>query len=326
MPDDLETKVTISPSGGVSHPNAHREEHVDKCPGCGNTRPVYNQERAELVCEECGLVLEENMIDRGPEWRVFDVEDGDKKSRVGAPSTPLLHDKGLSTFIGFRDPSGKPVKDRRQLYRFHKWQRRIRASTSMERNLVYALGEIDNISAALDLPKTIREEAAVIYRHATIKNFTRGRLIDSMTAAVVYAACKIKNIPRTLDAIAEVSKSSRKGVGRAYRSLHEKLKLLVPIATANDYVDRFCSELHFSRENIPPIVAKAKKIIERSEGEGLTNGRRETGIASAAIYIAAILIKERRTQREIASVADVTEVTIRNRYKDMVKRLGIDIS
>lgn len=325
MPDDLETKVTISPSGGVSHPNAHREEHVDKCPGCGNTRPVYNQERAELVCEECGLVLEENMIDRGPEWRVFDVEDGDKKSRVGAPSTPLLHDKGLSTFIGFRDPSGKPVKDRRQLYRFHKWQRRIRASTSMERNLVYALGEIDNISAALDLPKTIREEAAVIYRHATIKNFTRGRLIDSMTAAAVYAACRIKNIPRTPDEVAGVSKSGRKEIGRAYRALHIRLKLKIPTVQPEDYVDRFCSELKFTKEGELHVKSTTRDILKQASDKDLCNGKSPSGIAAAAIYIAAALNHERRTQRDAADVSGTTEVTVRNHYQRIVDALGIEV-
>jgi transcription initiation factor TFIIB len=57
----------------------------------------------------------------------------------------------------------------------------------------------------------------------------------------------------------------------------------------------------------------------------LTSGRGPAGIAAAATYIASLLTDERRTQGEIAKGAHVTEVTIRNRYKELTQRLNIEL-
>ncbi len=165
----------------------------------GADRLVHDYERAELVCQGCGLVIDGDFIDRGPEWRAFDHDQRMKRSRVGAPMTFTIHDKGLSTMIDWRnrDSYGRAIssKNRAQLYRLRKWQRRIRVSNATERNLAFALSELDRMASALGLPRNVRETAAVVYRDAVDKNLIRGRSIEGVAAAALYAACRQCNVP-----------------------------------------------------------------------------------------------------------------------------------
>src|SRR5213596_2967514 len=149
-------------------------EEVTRCPECNSGHLSFDYERGELICEECGLVLTDQMIDQGPEWRAFDVEQGEKRARTGAPMTYTIHDKGLSTTIGWKnkDSYGKsiPTRNRAQLYRLRKWQRRIRVSNATERNLAFALSELDRMASGMGLPRNVRETAAMVYRKAVNKN------------------------------------------------------------------------------------------------------------------------------------------------------------
>ncbi|HVL47114.1 MAG TPA: transcription initiation factor IIB [Candidatus Thermoplasmatota archaeon] len=300
-------------------------EEISQCPECGSKHLARDYERGELVCSSCGLVLDEHFIDQGPEWRAFDHEQREKRARVGAPMTYTIHDKGLSTEIGWRnkDSYGKniPTKSRAQLYRLRKWQRRIRVSNATERNLAFALSELDRMASRMGLPRNVRETAAMVYRRAVQKNLIRGRSIEGVAAASLYAACRQCNVPRTLDEIADASRVSRKEIGRTYRFIARELKLKLMPTSPIDYIPRFCSELKLSGE----IQAKAVEILKQAADKELTSGRGPTGVAAAALYISSILCGERRTQREVADVAGVTEVTIRNRYKELAEKLDIDI-
>ena len=213
------------------------------------------------------------------------------------------------------------MRTRAQLFRLRKWQRRIRISNATERNLAFALSELDRMASALGLPKSVRETAAVIYRKAIEKNLIRGRSIEGVVAAALYAACRQAGVPRTLDEIAQYSRVDRKEIGRTYRFIARELGLKLMPTSPADYVPRFCAALGLSGE----VQRKAIEIIKKAEERELTSGRGPTGVAAAAIYIASILCGERRTQREVAEVAGVTEVTIRNRYKELAEKLGIDI-
>ncbi len=302
-----------------------RVEDIVRCPECGSTHIVKDYDRGELTCEECGLVLDENIIDQGPEWRAFDSEQGEKRARTGAPMTYTIHDKGLSTEIGWKnkDSYGKsiPTRNRAQLYRLRKWQRRIRVSNATERNLAFALGELDRMASSIGLPRNVRETAAMIYRKAVNKNLIRGRSIEGVVAASLYAACRQCNVPRTLDEIASASRVGRKEIGRTYRFMTRELGLKLMPTSPQDYIPRFCSELKLSGD----VQMKAMEILKLADQHELTSGRGPTGVAAAAIYISSILMNERRTQREVADVAGVTEVTIRNRYKELTEKLGIEI-
>ena len=239
--------------------------------------------------------------------------------------TYTIHDKGLSTMIGWknRDSYGKsiPTRNRAQLYRLRKWQRRIRISDATERNLAFALSELDRMASGMSLPRNVRETAAMIYRKAVHKNLIRGRSIEGVSAAALYAACRQCNVPRTLDEIAGSSRVSRKEIGRTYRFIARELGLKLMPTSPQDYISRFCSELKLSGD----VQSKSIEILKDAADKELTSGRGPTGVAAASIYISSILCGERRTQREVADVAGVTEVTIRNRYKELAERLDIDI-
>ena len=296
------------------------------CPECGSTELIGDYERAEVVCAHCGLVIDENLVDMGPEWRAFDHEQRDKRTRVGAPITYTIHDKGLSTMIDWRnkDIYGRdiPARNRAQWYRLRKWQRKIRISGATERNLAFALSELDRDSSRLGLPRSVREAASVVYRSAVDNKLIRGRSIEGVVAASLYAACRRCNVPRTLDEIAEVSRVTKKEVGRTYRFLTRELNIKLPPTSPVDYVPRFASELGLSGE----AQSRAIEIIEKAMEKGLTSGRGPTGVAAAALYIASVLLGERKTQRDVADIAGVTEVTIRNRYKELTEQLEMGVT
>jgi len=298
-------------------------DYISKCPKCDGTNLVRDYQRAELVCQDCGLVVYEELLDQGPEWRAFDSEQRKRRARTGAPMKYTLHDKGLSTSISWknRDAYGKsiPTKNRAQLYRLRKWQRRIRISDAQEKNLAFALSELDRMASDMGLPRTVRETAAMIYRKAVLKNLIRGRGVEGVSASALYAACRQCNVPRTLDEIASSSRVSRREIGRNYIFIARELGLKLMPTSPKDYVSRFCSKLKLSSD----VQAKAIEILKEAADKELTSGRGPTGVAAASIYIASILCGERRTQREVADMAGVTEVTIRNRYKELSNKLGI---
>jgi transcription initiation factor TFIIB len=178
------------------------------------------------------------------------------------------------------------------------------------------------MSSDMVLPRTVRETAAMIYRKAVLKNLIRGRGVEGVSASALYAACRQCNVPRTLDEIAASSHVSRRVVGRNYRFIARELGLKLMPTSPQDYVSRFCSELKLSGD----VQTKSIEILKDAVDKELTSGRGPTGVAVASIYIASILCDERRTQREIADVAGVTEVTIRNRYKELADKLEMEIT
>ena len=300
-------------------------EEIIECPECGSTHISRDYSRAELVCNDCGFVIDEDLIDHGPEWRAFDSEQREKRTRTGSPMTYTIHDKGLSTMIGWtnRDAYGKsvPTRNRAQLFRLRKWQRRIRISNATERNLAFALSNLDRMSSGMGLPRTVRETAAMIYRKAALNNLIRGRSMDGVSAAALYAACRQCHVPRTLDEISSIARISRKDIGRNYRYVARELGLKLMPTSPKDYIPRFCSELKLSSD----VQSKTLEILKEAANKELTSGRGPTGIAAASLYIATVLCGERRTQREIGETAGVTEVTIRNRYKELSEKLYIEL-
>ncbi|MDH5481645.1 MAG: transcription initiation factor IIB [Candidatus Bathyarchaeota archaeon] len=323
MSDDEEGREGSDPALSTQHIESVR---VQCCPECGSTRIMRDYESAEIVCMDCGIVVASKIADRGPEWRAFDDEQRAKRTRVGAPLTYTIHDKGLSTMIDWhdRDIYGKSLSpgQKAQVYRLRKWQRRIRVSDATERNLAFALSEITKIANNLNLPKNILETASVIYRKAVKERLIRGRSIQGVTAAAIYLACRQCRLARTLEEIAQSSSVNKKEVGRSYRFLIKELNYFVPPLKPSQYITKFSNQLTMQGK----VEEIAHKILAAAKELKLTSGRGPTGIAAAASYIASVLTGERKTQREIAEIAQVTEVTIRNRYKELVERLMFSIT
>lgn len=298
----------------------------NKCSECGSKKLIRDYEKGEIICANCGLIISENIVDFGPEWRAFDAEQKEKRARGGAPVKFMRPNKGLVTEIDQynRDIRGVKIspKKQAQLYRMRKWHKRVSIATSMERNLAIALAELDRIASSLGLPENIKESAALLYRRVVKEELIRGRLIESVVSAVIYAICRMHGIPRTLDEIARASGIEKKEIGRAYRFIKVELDVDVPLTDPSQYVPKFAAALKLG----PPVQEEAVKLIKKSVKKGLISGRGPTGVAAAALYIASAMHGEKRTQKEVADVAGVTEVTIRNRYRELKKELGLKIN
>ncbi|WP_134671750.1 transcription initiation factor IIB [Halorussus marinus] len=309
--------------GEQEQENQQETGQRQECPECESAQLVKSADGSEVVCEDCGLVLEDENIDRGPEWRAFNHSERQEKSRVGAPTTNTMHDKGLTTTIDWKDKDayGQSLSSekRSQMNRLRKWQNRIRTKDAGERNLQFALSESDRMASALGVPRSVREVASVIYRRALNEDLIRGRSIEGVATATLYAACRKEGIPRSLEEVAGVSRVERKEIGRTYRYISQELGLEMKPVDPTKYVPRFCSELDLPEE----VQAKANEIIETSAEQGLLSGKSPTGYAAAAIYAASLLCNEKKTQREVADVAQVTEVTIRNRYQEQIEAMGL---
>lgn len=295
-------------------------KQMQKCPDCGSNEFIEDSTRGELVCAKCGLVLKEEMIDTGQEWRAFDTEQMSKRARGGAPLTFTKHDKGLTTEIGkgLGELYKVPAKKRAQYYRLTKWHKRL--IKSKDRNLSFALSELQRIVSFLNLPRTIHERIARYYEEAVNKGLVRGRSIESVIAALTYAVSREFDSPRTLDEISEASGVEKREIGRTYRYIARELAIRILPADPTTFVPRFTSMLGLSDR----VQAKALEILRKANKHDITSGKGPTGVAAAAIYVATVLIGEKRTQREVADIVGVTEVTIRNRYKELIEKLGIE--
>ncbi len=244
-------------------------EEVSRCPECGSVHLVRDYERGERVCEECGLVLSEQFIDQGPEWRAFDAQQRQRRARTGAPMTYTIHDKGLSTDISWKnkDSYGRriPSRNRAQLYRLRKWQRRIRVSNATERNLAFALSELDRLASGMGLPRRVRETAAMIYRRAVHKNLIshtgpvdRGRRCGEYLRRMspMQCAAHARRGRRRL-----ARGSHRKEIGRTYRFIARELKLRLLPTSPLDYLSRFCSQLKLSGR----VQSRSKELVKRAD-------------------------------------------------------------
>ena len=298
------------------------QDNPFSCPECGNLNLISDESRGEIICNTCGLVLN-RIIDTGPEWRAFNAEEARKKVRVGAPSTLTLHDKGLSTMIGWtnKDGYGRTLspKMKAEVYRLRKWNARTRTNKSIDRNLAYAMNELDRLASQLNLSRDIKESAALIYRKMANKNLIRGRSIEAVLIASIYAACRMNRIPKTLDDFLEFCTVEKKKIARCYRLVMRELKINVHVSSPINFVSRFCADLNLSgrTQNF------AAEILKLAKKHRITAGKAPTGLAGAALYIAAMKEGEHRTQKEISATAGVTEATIRNRYKELARYLNL---
>ena len=291
-----------------------------KCKYCGNNEIRTDNIRGIVYCTKCGAILEENEIDSHAEWRSFSSEQQSSRTRTGAPITFTKHNKGISTEIGKGNTEMYKLnsKKRNQYYRLRKWNKRI--MNSKERNLSYSLAELERQVSYLMLPKSIHEEVARLYEKAVKKGVVRGRSIESIITALIYAVARSYGVPRTISELSAASGIEKREIGRAYRYISRQLSLKILPATSKQYIPRFVSLLGLDGK----VEARAKEIVEKTKDSKIISGKGPTGVAAAAIYIAAVLEGRKQTQRDIADIVGVTEVTIRNRYKDLIKALGIE--
>lgn len=282
---------------------------------------ITDPETGELINLESGQVVSEGALSLGPEWRSFDSEGSDR-SRAGIPTSLARHDMGLSTVIGRtdRDAGGNAIESdmRFRMERLKKWDSRSQRHSPSERNLHQAFNILAKIKETMGLPDPVVEKAAYIYRRAQERKMIRGRTIGSVLAASIYIATRQMGVLRTLDDIAQASNIKAKDVGRSYRMLVSNMDLQVPMLDPAKYVVKVANNTNFSERT----KRKAVAIILEAQRKGVSVGKDPMGIAASVLYVAGQSMGEYKTQAEIARAAGVTEITVRNRARELKSRLG----
>jgi len=306
---------------------------IERCTAC-NSSLVDDTENGEIICSGCGIVMVEHMEDHGPEAKSSSLEDKMKLARATGQTSYSQHDLGITTeiSIGTKDFSGKKisVEMSNQMHRIGKWQPRVRVSSSRERRLSNILGRISEICQNCSLPKNVIETASMIYRSLDGKNIqVKGKSVDSISAAVVYMACKQCDVIRSLDEIlrevchASKVKSKTKLASRYYRMLVMELGTnTAPIVT----MDKYISKIANMTKTDTRVERLSLEIAEKTKDRNLADGKAPNGIAAAYLYIASILLGQNIIQRDVSSVSGVTEVTIRNRCKEILSAFKLKVT
>jgi transcription initiation factor TFIIB len=293
------------------------------CPVCG--KPLIGDTfKGEVVCPLCGFVVSEQLMDRGPEWKaIVEPEDKAKRVRVGAPRTIALHDFGLSTIIGrdMKDSHGQYLdrKARNQYYKLQKWQNRVR-TTPTERSLSGVLFKITEVSRNLDLPRNVLETAAQIFRDCARLKISRSKSIIGMTAASVYLACRKCGVGRSIKDVADAANANQRTVAKYYRLILKEVETdYIPPPSIWKYISKLVN-----MGNINPRVERLALLIARKTNDSkISSGKSPAGLAAAYVYIASVMLGVHIPQREIADIAEVTEVTIRNRCREILEHFTI---
>ena len=293
------------------------------CSECGSRNIINDRESGEVVCSGCGLVIAEPTVSTDPEWRAFNLEEAESRTRVGLPLSFSIYDKGLSTTFNPIDSDGcgrRISREKRsEMLRLKRWQARSMVESS-DRNLVQAMSELDRLSGGLHIPSTIQERAALIYRKVLKEGFVRGRRISAMVAASLYIACRMTQTPRTLVEVARYSPVDKKEIARCYRILLKELNLRLPVPKAQLRVSKVASKVELGEKT----QRLAIEILGEADRLKITISKDPMGLAASALYIACVINGENRTQKMIAEAAGVTEVTIRNRYTELKRVLNLD--
>ncbi len=269
------------------------------CPECSGS---LRTEQTETVCTNCGLVVAEDRLDRGPEWRSF--ADGPDRERTGAPLSRSRHDRGLSTEIGHS--TRVKGRKRRRLRRMRREHDRARVGSTAARNQIYGFTEIRRVVGALSLPDDIRDQACVLFESAQDADLFPGRSLEGFAAACVYAVCRTNGLARTVEELVEVSKADQNEFQAAYDAMNRDLGLETGPIDPASYLPRFATELGLD----PGCELEAGQLLAELAAETVS-GRNPGGLAAAALYTAGKGEPGAPTQKEAAAVAGVTPVTLR---------------
>jgi transcription initiation factor TFIIB len=306
------------------------------CPECRSKNLINDYDMGETICGDCGLVLSEEMMNKGPDWRASTLEERKKRSHAGAHTSYSKHHKNLSTTMNpTRDRYGNelPSETKAQYWRLRKWQNISTAQSGVDKNLAQAMPElyrlVDNLG---NVPPPVVEKAAVIYRKAVNEGLSKGRAIEELLAGSLYVAIRKTKTRRTLNEIAKAYntimgrhesmwRSSRKEVSRSFRLLVKEQEIQMPIRDPIECVSKIAEKIGICGEN----QGYATKILNEAKAKPIPHGKDPMGLAAAALWISCKKNHEKKTQKDIAEAADITEVTLRNRKNELAERLGIEV-
>jgi transcription initiation factor TFIIB len=289
---------------------------------------VTDPDSGELINQYTGEVISDNALSQEKEWRSFDAEEVKSRTRVGVPTSLAFHDMGLSTMIGKEatDASGNMIDaaTRIRMGRLRMWNSRSQIHSPMERNLQHAFTLLSKIKDRLGLPDYVTEKAAYVYRKAQERGLIRGDTIGSVLAASIYVAARQSGVLRTLDDISQITDTKPGEVARSYRRIISELDIKVPLIDPTKYIVKVANNLNFDEK----VKRKALELMEQAQKKNILVGKDPIGMAASILYLVNLAEGQRnlrKTQTEIAKAAGVTEVTIRNRSKELRKKLDIDL-
>ena len=290
---------------------------------CNSNRLVTDMDSAEIFCSNCGFVVAEKLQRFDRERRAFTNDEFFVRAHTGAPTSLTIHDMGLATIIDSinRDAADKPLKQtmRYEMKRLRRLDNRSQFHTQTHLNRMKAFSILNTLKEKLNLPDYLSERAAYIYRKALEKNIVRGHSVPGMMTASLYAACRETDTNRCIGDFQKASNLQRKEIARDYRTLLKNLNLKISVLDPIKCVSRIGNNLELSER----IKRYAIKILEDAELSGIAAGKDPRGMAACALYLACLEFGENRTQKEIGLASDVTEVTVRNRSKELSKKLKL---
>lgn len=299
--------------------------NIDECPLCGANNILQDQTTGEAICKSCGYVYQKDTLSRTPERRAFTLKERQDRTRTGSPLTQMIHDRGLSTNIGYqnRDHTGRKLapRQRNTFYRLRKWNRRSKKTSSSDRNLTQALSHISKMGNELGVPRNVTETGATIYRQALKKDCIQGRTIKGIAAVSLYIACRVCETPKNLSDIADATNTDKKSLGRDYRYIVNLLDKDIPRINTGKIISKLVQQLELSGS----VEKISLEILDAAIELKITNGKSPSGMAGSIIYISCKVMGEKRVQEDIAERTQVTSVTIRNRYKELVSNLDLRI-
>jgi transcription initiation factor TFIIB len=297
------------------------------CLTCNSNSLITDPDSGELICSHCGHVMTDRSNEYRPEWQAFPPNPVEQtmrnRNRTGMPTSLARHDMGLATIIGRinMDSSGHALDPamRTTMERLRIWDIRTQIRSSTDRNLRNAFNNLEKLKDRLGLSDVAVEKTAYLYRKAQERGLVRGRTIPSVLAVAAYVACREMGISKTLKDIALAADIRRKDLSRTYRLLVIELDLKVPMVDTVKCIAKVANKAGLKEKTKREAIDTMYEISKR----GITSGKDPMGLAASVLYLSSFIVGEHVTQSQIADAAGVTEVTLRNRFKDLKTRLEL---
>ena len=297
-------------------------EGQQNCPECGN-RITHDERRAEQVCTGCGLVIADEQVDHGPEWR--DFEDSEDRSRVGAPRDPTRHDNGLATTVGMSGrggawPPGMSAERQRQFSRMQEHHQRAQTASSADKSIRDGSLEIERIRSALGLPENVEETAAMLFKRATKDGVLYGWSIERMAAACVIGAVRMAEIPLPMVKVVKVTQESKCSIRGPLQDLENEYDIQRSVPEPREYLPRIASDI----DSNECLLETARELLRNAKDADPTSvyGKDPVCVVSGALYAAGRIRGDGPEQREIASAAQVCVKSVRTHYKNLLRVTG----
>ena len=288
---------------------------------CKKNEMITDAYTGEIARGSCGIVSSDQIVDQGSESVGSNPNDYMNNSRVGAKRSLKMIDMGLSTIIEAkdRDVTGKPLslENRRMFYRLRMWDRNSRSAAS-SKSFQKAFILLDAISSKLALPESVVEETAYLFRKIAARKILAGRSTSAMLCATIYITCRITDTPRTLQDVVEAGNIKKKVLQRTYRFLAKELDLSPEAYSPSEFVTRIAKGLTLSEKT----QRLAFKILDLCAKKQVSTSKNPMAMAASAVYLASTITSESVSQLKISKISGISAVTIRERRKEIVMKIG----